>query len=341
LRCYCLLSHHPVFELHFDVIQHILAQERLQHMLGAAGGPDSMCGAADVIQVLDAFLQVKVPQAGEGLIFEPLPSFPPSHFDCPMGDDSNRHGLSEMHAKMLAHWGLVTLFTKLRLDTIMQLLCSILMERSVVVICSDLGALSAAMLSLLPLLRPFRWQGMFCPVLPDELHDFLDSPVPLLVGVQGLPTVSLANNYLVYVSLDSDLVECSADQPIPPLANQAQLKQKLQGFQERLLGGKLGSPHIAEGLTKEDQAAIVDGILTVMKLYYISLLDMLQARAIMSAAGQDDDGEITSGMLRKRVASAVPREDRAFMSGFLETQILHALCTELYHQPAGDGGGGG
>ena len=75
-----------------------------------------------------------------------------------------------------------------------------------------------------------------------------------------------------------------------------------------------------------------------MKLYYISLLDMLQARAIMSAAGQDDDGELSSEMLRKRVACEVPREDRAFMSSFLETQILHALCVELYHQ--GDGGVG-
>ena len=116
-------------------------------------------------------------------------------------------------AKLLGHWGLVTLFSKLSLDTILKLLCCVLMERSVVVICSDLGALSATMLGLLPLLRPFRWQGkssnltpptlasltpqpqpcregMFCPVLPDELHDFLDSPVPLLVGVQGLPAVS-------------------------------------------------------------------------------------------------------------------------------------------------------
>ena len=122
-------------------------------MLSAAGGVEGGGGAADVIQILDLFLQAPVPGAGKGISFEPIPSFPPSHFECPMGDISTIHGLSEMGAKLLGHWGLVTLFTRLSLDTICQLLCCVLMERSVVVICSDLGALSATMLSLLPLLQ--------------------------------------------------------------------------------------------------------------------------------------------------------------------------------------------
>ena len=189
------------------------------------------------------------------------------------------------------------------------------------------------MLAFLPLLRPFKWQGMFCPVLPESLHDFLDSPVPLLVGVQGLPTVSLDNNYLVYLNLNSDVLQYSADMPIPSIANQSQLSERLSGFHSRLNESvHPGSPRPDgnQSMTKEEQSAVVDGVLTVMKLYYISLLDMLQARAIVSA-GQDEG--LTANMLRKRVADEVPREDRAFLRSFLETQLLHSLCTELYHDP--------
>jgi len=296
-------------------------------MLNATSGnaPASEAGGTDVIAVLSALMEAQIPGPGETLVFDPLPSsFPPARLDVPHGDVDH---------KMLGQWGILTLFTKLSLETILQVLCAILMERSVVVICSDLGALSAVMLAFLPLIRPFKWQGMFCPVLPESLHDFLDSPVPLLVGVMGLPTVSLDNNYLIYLNLDSDVLQHAADQPIPPIANQAQLSQRLEGFHSRLNKGHPGSPKPDGNLTKEEQSAIVDGILTVMKLYYISLLDMLQARAIVSA-GQDDG--LTANMLRKRVADEVAKEDRAFMRAFLETQVLHALCSELYHDPALD-----
>ena len=43
------------------------------------------------------------------------------------------------------------------------------------------------------------------------------SPSPLSMQWE----VSLENKYIVYVALDSDLVEAAAEQPIPPIANQA------------------------------------------------------------------------------------------------------------------------
>lgn len=294
-------------------------------MLAVTCGDAATAGAADIVKVLEAFLHTQIPMPGETIHFNPLPAeFPAVSFERP--HDS----------KLLAYWGCVTLFTRLSLDTILQVLCCILMERSVVVICSDLATLSAAMLSLLPLLRPFKWQGMFCPILPSRLHEFLDSPVPLLVGVQGLPSVSLENSYLVYLSLDSDMLQFSDGTSIPPIANQSQLRDRLSVFHERLQRGStfIGSPRPNDGatLTKDEQHALVDGILTVMKLYYISLLDMLKARAIVSSGQNDDDDDgLTAEIMRKRVASELPEADRPFMHEFLDTQIFNALCAELYH----------
>ena len=42
---------------------------------------------------------------------------------------------------------------------------------------------------LLPswLVRPFRWQGSYIPLLPTQLVDFLQSPVPFIAGVAATP----------------------------------------------------------------------------------------------------------------------------------------------------------
>ena len=35
---------------------------------------------------------------------------------------------------------------------------------------------------MVPLLYPFVWQGIYIPVLPINLHEYLDAPVPFIVG---------------------------------------------------------------------------------------------------------------------------------------------------------------
>ena len=74
-----------------------------------------------------------------------------------------------------------------------------LTECSLVVMSSELGAVSSFVMSLKSMLCPLAWQGscycclhaafsccfwlgMFVPVLPERLHCFLDAPVPLIVG---------------------------------------------------------------------------------------------------------------------------------------------------------------
>jgi hypothetical protein len=41
-------------------------------------------------------------------------------------------------------------------------------------------------LSIIPLLRPFIWQGPFIPILPSSLSEYLQAPVPLICGVLEL-----------------------------------------------------------------------------------------------------------------------------------------------------------
>lgn len=55
-----------------------------------------------------------------------------------------------------------------------------------VLFCPNLGLLSTAVLSLIPLIRPFAWQSLLLPILPalDKMLDLLEAPVPFILGVQ-------------------------------------------------------------------------------------------------------------------------------------------------------------
>ena len=64
------------------------------------------------------------------------------------------------------------------------LLAGTLLEKQIVVICPNLGILSAVVLSLIPMICPFEWQSLLLLVLPKAMLVFLDAPVPYIVGIQ-------------------------------------------------------------------------------------------------------------------------------------------------------------
>ena len=48
---------------------------------------------------------------------------------------------------------------------------AVLLERQTVVFCQNIGVLTAVVLALTPLVRPFAWQSLLLPVLPcTEQH---------------------------------------------------------------------------------------------------------------------------------------------------------------------------
>ena len=66
---------------------------------------------------------------------------------------------------------------------------AVLLERQMVLFCPNIGMLSTAVLSLVPLVRPFAWQSLVLPILPalDKMLDLLEAPVPFILGVQASP----------------------------------------------------------------------------------------------------------------------------------------------------------
>lgn len=77
-------------------------------------------------------------------------------------------------AEALQHWTLATLCRCLSLNNILSLLTSALLERQIALFCPNIGLLSASVLSLVPLLRPFSWQSLMLPVLPLNMLEIVE-----------------------------------------------------------------------------------------------------------------------------------------------------------------------
>ena len=93
----------------------------------------------------------------------------------------------------LLEWALPVLLRRLSLHVLLKALAALLAELTVVVECDDEADLSACVLGLLTLAKPLHPAGPMIVVLPDKFMDYLDSPVPVLLGVLKAPLQKLTS----------------------------------------------------------------------------------------------------------------------------------------------------
>lgn len=118
----------------------------------------------------------------------------------------------------------------------------LLQEAKVALLSRHYAVLTPVAEGLSSLLFPFRWQGLYIPVLPYSMLDVLDSPVPFVLGLHSryLRDVPVARRPrgVVCVDLDSDIVHLGWDDetnnpreiPSMPEKDAAKLRSKLAVF---------------------------------------------------------------------------------------------------------------
>jgi hypothetical protein len=70
-------------------------------------------------------------------------------------------------------------------------------------------------LSWVALIRPFTYQSVVIPILPNSMFSFLEAPVPFIVGVASTP--SELPNDVVSVYIKQNAIKSA--EPIPLLPN--------------------------------------------------------------------------------------------------------------------------
>uniref|UniRef100_A0A7S0GHK8 UDENN domain-containing protein n=1 Tax=Proboscia inermis TaxID=420281 RepID=A0A7S0GHK8_9STRA len=80
-------------------------------------------------------------------------------------------------------WGFAKLFLGIGVEKLIIILKLMLLERSVLVLGQSYEEVTSCTCALLELLRPYTWPSTFLPLLPRAMLDFVNSPVPFVVGM--------------------------------------------------------------------------------------------------------------------------------------------------------------
>eukprot|EP00850_Spirogloea_muscicola_P008148 SM000043S15776 [mRNA] locus=s43:10209:18109:+ [translate_table: standard] len=204
---------------------------------------------------------------------------------------------------------------------VLAMLLGALLERQMVVICPNLGILTAVVLALIPMLQPYFWQSVLLPILPADLLDFLDAPVPFIVGVQHKTAeVRAKTANLLRVNVYKNKVKMSVS--LPPLPKHAELLQKLQPFHARLMAAPDAHRRPIYRTTTA-QVRDAEGFLGVLGSYLESLCTDLRTHSITDV---QDNNDKVSLLLKDSFVDSFTPKDRPFIKLFVETQLFSVHC---------------
>ncbi|KAB2620393.1 hypothetical protein D8674_040006 [Pyrus ussuriensis x Pyrus communis] len=289
----------------------------------------------DLLQILCGFHALPLLQRGSELSFQPLehlqateyrrPSVAALGFDENSVDSFEDPGVNVMlaaaeEALALSIWTTATICRVLSLESILSLLTGVLLEKQVVVVCPNLGVLSATVLSLIPMIRPFQWQSLMLPVLPGKILDFLDAPVPFIIGIQQVPAdLKRKMSDPVQVNVQKDEVKMCH---LPSLPRHKDLATELGPIHARLSReGSFAQKHPVYRCN-EVQVEAAGQFLEVMKKYAESLCSDLRSYTITSVQSNSDR---VSLLLKDSFIDSFPSKDRQFMKLFVDTQMFTVL----------------
>lgn len=223
-------------------------------------------------------------------------------------------------AVALSLWTTATICRVLSLENILTLLSAVLLEKQMVIICPNLGVLSAVVLSLIPIIRPFEWQSLLLPVLPGIMLDFLDAPVPFIVGVQHVPSdFKMKMDNLVQVDLVRNQIR---SRHLPKLPRQKQLISELAPIFARLSSQSSIAERHPVYKCNAVQTEAAGQFLAVMKRYMDYLCQDLRSYTITNVQSNNDRVSI---LLKDTFIESFSSSDQPFIKLFVDTQLFTVL----------------
>ncbi|OVA06839.1 DENN domain [Macleaya cordata] len=281
------------------------------------------------LQIICEYYRLRCPARGTTLIFRPLDHLHPLEFHRPgesllhiagstidLRSCSTSLEFAEAHSALLAEeeatalsiWAVACICGSLRLENVLTMFSAALLEKQIVVVCSNLGILSALVLSIIPLIRPFRWQSLLMPVLPNDMLDFLDAPVPYVVGVKN-KTAEVQSRLANGILVDANKNQVRSP-TIPQLPKHKELVSSLSPYHAKLVGeGYLARRRPVHECT-EVQTEAAKGFLAVLRSYMDSLCSNLRSHTITNVQSNDDK---VSLLLKESFIESFPSRDRPFM----------------------------
>ncbi|KAG2661957.1 hypothetical protein PVAP13_1KG112153 [Panicum virgatum] len=185
------------------------------------------------------------------------------------------------------------------------------------------GMLSASVLSIIPLIRPYQWQSLLIPVLPIDMMDFLDAPVPYIVGVQNKASDVLSRlSNAVVIDANRNQIKSSS---VPQLPQHRELLSSLRPYHSILVGESYLARKRPVYECTDAQVEAAKGFLAVLRDYLDTLCSNLRSHTITNVQSNNDK---VSLLLRESFIGSFPSRDRPFMKLFVDTQLF-SVHTDL------------
>ena len=125
---------------------------------------------------------------------------------------------------------LLDFFDILGVENALKLVTCVLLEHQVLVFSSDCQNLMLVCESVLALIYPFKFSHVYVPILPPMLENFLDAPVPYIMGlVRRSHDISIYNRASVCI-VDIDNNELELPEELPEFPYEKELAQELQSM---------------------------------------------------------------------------------------------------------------
>ncbi|KAI4335225.1 hypothetical protein L6164_013892 [Bauhinia variegata] len=297
------------------------------------------------LQIISEYYRLCCPTRGSTLRFHPLEHLHPLEYyrpdetvldlagsivdskSCSSGlklIEAHKALLEEEEASALSIWAVACICGTLRLEHVLTFFAGALLEKQIVVVCSNLGILSASVLSIIPLIRPYQWQSLLMPVLPNDMLDFLDAPVPYIVGVKH-KTNEVQSKLTNAILVDANKNQVKSP-TIPQLPRHRELLSSLRPYHAKLVGESyLGRKRPVYECT-EVQIEAAKGFLSVLRSYLDSLCCNIRSHTITNVQSNDDK---VSLLLKESFIDSFPYRDRSFMKHFVDTQLFSVQTDRL------------
>ncbi|KAL8258999.1 hypothetical protein R6Q59_026952 [Mikania micrantha] len=287
----------------------------------------------DLLQIVCSYHALPVPSYGGQIHFKPLEHLQAIGYcrtafafgedadaDMSMIPDKVKFKLAAIEeAVSLSNWTTTTICRVLSLQNVLLLIAAVLLEKQVIITSPNLGVLSATVLSLIPMILPFEWQSLFLPVLPGKMFDFLDAPVPFVVGILHKPINMMISNNLVHVNLADNQVEVSS---LPALPRQKELMNRLGPPHARLSSNKTAAKKHPVYMCNKWQIEAATHFLAAMRQHLESLCSNLSNHTITNV---QCDNDRVSLLLKESYIDSFPCRDRQFIREFVDTQMFTVL----------------
>ena len=335
-KAYCFISKYPFMKLFIEAILQILNIIKIRKMkLQLEQNAESFSKIdtdflmnffeKDLTKLLDFLLN----SSQKSLFFDNLLEFQDQKFPFEL---SFRIPDFTKSFYLESDWNASLALSNLSPEVFSFVFLSILLENSMVFFSESLGLLTSSLMLFVNLIQPFKWHSPVVFNLPNELFQILESPVPIIVGINRekgfIEGFYQKYSNIIFVSLDN--LKIYNKNLMKEHMNDdffTKLTAIFRGFQEKFHEKKYGSlqKELIGNPSFEQREACFWLFKGISGFLEHKLVKLIPEKALYAVNGKNLlNYEMIRGQMKNK-----GRENR-FLERFVDTQMLTFFLDEFY-----------